>query len=130
MTLNKKNINLVDITKDNMHYDWNELKPFCNEETVGYYLAWGKDENNAEIALCNASEYLEYIESKKCINTKCDLEFSCKKGDKKTNNIMHKLNTEDVCTEQGGGKSLKRKSLKRKSLKHKSLKRKSLKRKL
>lgn len=118
----KKNIELYDITKDKTHMEWDELENnICNNKELnihnGYYIDWTIDENINkpkiyEIALCNAPEYLEYLESKKCKNHICEDEFTCKISNENTKAIINKLNKGNNCIFGGYLK---------KSIKHKSI---------
>jgi len=70
-----KDIILTDISFEKMHYEYDELQPFCVDDSVGYYLDWKDDKSDIEIALCNAKEHLTYIGCKRYDSY--DYEYEC-----------------------------------------------------
>ena len=120
---------LYDISEDLAHMDWDVLNyNICNKEKLdirnGYYLDWTDGLGiTFEIAVCNASDYLEYIESRKCKLMKCESEFTCNKKDLKTKEIMNKLNKGfNNCVSGGYQKESKKNKKSKKSKNQKSIK--------
>jgi hypothetical protein len=116
-----RDLELYDISEDFEHMDYDELNNnICDNTNLkirnGYYLDWtyGLKINNFnkvfEIAICNAPDYLEYIESKKCTSIKCEKDFECNKNNKETKEIMNKLNKGNNNCVSGGYKKTKTKT--------------------
>lgn len=68
-------LELADVSADQLHYEWDEvLDSFCKGGN-GYYLNWG---NAVEYAICQPSKFLKLVEAKRCIGNGKFTAYTCK----------------------------------------------------
>lgn len=70
-----RDFTLIDITDEFLHYEADEVeKEFCSDYG-GYYIEWSRDAD--EYAICDPWNYLDYVNSKRCLKTGTFSEYIC-----------------------------------------------------